>query len=346
MTIPGLMVEPIPIALEDMREQWANLRIVQPALEERMRRSLEREGQLTPVTLWRHENRLELLDGFKRLRAARRIRSFSRLMARVVEGTVVQARPAMLLLNRPAGGLTAVEEGWIIRALIREDRQSQAEVASLLARTQSWVSRRLSLVERLVDEAQEQVRLGLLAPTLARALAVMPRGIQPDLLAAVHREGLTTRETVELTRLLAKAPALGHASLLANPRGALAAAVTPMTPVRDPRLGPEAAQLDSQIRRVTGWCNRLGLDLDRTDFLSMTSLERTLLMERLETLYRELLQVVRLVMRRREEHTRGPTPSKSSASPGAPISRTSSPTCTEPALPSATSPADSMSLAS
>src|SRR5216110_2888495 len=47
-----------------------------------------------------------------------------------------------------------LEEAWIVQALVREDGLSQSEVAELLGRHQSWVCRRLALLEKLCADVQ------------------------------------------------------------------------------------------------------------------------------------------------------------------------------------------------
>jgi ParB-like chromosome segregation protein Spo0J len=55
------------------------------------------------------------------------------------------------------------EAAWIVYALVRDDGLSQLEVAELLGRHKSWVSRRLALLEKLADEVRADLRLGLLS---------------------------------------------------------------------------------------------------------------------------------------------------------------------------------------
>ena len=65
------MVEPsdITLFLDAVGEHYAQLRIVQPAAEKSMERSMQRHGQLTPVVVGKQDTGYEMVDGFKRLRA-------------------------------------------------------------------------------------------------------------------------------------------------------------------------------------------------------------------------------------------------------------------------------------
>jgi predicted transcriptional regulator len=64
--------------------------------------------------------------------------------------------------------LVELEEAWLVQALVRKDGLTQTEVAELLTRHKSWVCRRLALLEKLGDEAREDLRVGLMSASLAR----------------------------------------------------------------------------------------------------------------------------------------------------------------------------------
>ncbi len=88
------------------------------------------------------------------------------------------AKAAIHGLNQTGSRPREWEEAWIVHALVREDGMTQVEVAELLGRHKSWVCRRLALVEKLTNEAREDLRLGLLSTTAARALSAVA-GRQP-----------------------------------------------------------------------------------------------------------------------------------------------------------------------
>src|SRR5205085_8521241 len=111
----------------------------------------------------------EILDGFKRLAAARAL-GWKTVTARLWEADERGAKAAIHGLNQTGRRTQEWEEAWIVHALVREDGMTQVEVAELLARHKTWVCRRLALVEKLADEAKEDLRLGLLSATAARSL--------------------------------------------------------------------------------------------------------------------------------------------------------------------------------
>jgi hypothetical protein len=78
-----------------------------------------------------------------------------------------QAKTAMFGLNQTGRRTWEWEEAWIVHALVRKDGMTQVEVAELLGHHKTWVCRRLALVEKLADEARDELRLGLLTATTA-----------------------------------------------------------------------------------------------------------------------------------------------------------------------------------
>ena len=111
---------------------------------------------------------MEVVDGFKRLAAARLLLPrWTTLSVRVLAVDERGAKAAIYGLNRVSRSTHELEEAWIVHALVREDGLSQVEAAALLARHKSWVCRRLALLERLSPEAKEGLRLGLLSHTIS-----------------------------------------------------------------------------------------------------------------------------------------------------------------------------------
>src|SRR6202521_3979554 len=70
---------------EEIGEHYGRYRLHLPEAERAMAKSLERYGQLSPVVVCRRQQRYELIDGFKRLGAARTAH-ISHLSARLLEG--------------------------------------------------------------------------------------------------------------------------------------------------------------------------------------------------------------------------------------------------------------------
>jgi len=187
--------------LDALGERFAALRLREPVALERVQRSLSRHGQLSPIATFEQGGQLELLDGFKRLHAARAL-GWSELRMQLLELTAAEAKLAVITMHK-SRGLTELEEAWLVRSLYREDGLSQPEIARRMQRNKSWVCRRLMLVESLDEAVQADVRLGLLAARTAVAVARLPRGNQVEATQLVVRHGMTFRQAESLvTQLL------------------------------------------------------------------------------------------------------------------------------------------------
>ena len=101
-------------------------------------------------------------------------------------------------------GARELEEAWIVQALVRDDGLTQVEAAHLLGQHKSWVCRRLALLEKLSVAVKEDLRLGLVGPSLARQLTRLPAGNQEAVLALTRRETLTAQEVSGVIDLLAR----------------------------------------------------------------------------------------------------------------------------------------------
>jgi ParB/RepB/Spo0J family partition protein len=239
LTLVDGRIEDIPVA--QMGEKYGSLRIVNPRADEAMLQSMQWYGQLTPVVCARIEG-YELIDGFKRLRACRRIGKET-LKARILEATERVCKAAIIQLNhlRP---IRELEEAMVLSSLHREDGLTQTEIAVLLGRHKSWVSRRIALVEKLCEEVLDDIRLGLLSATVGRELALLPRGNQKELAASLVKHRLSTREAVKFLADLASRPRWEQQCILARPWEV----VEPKEP--QPLLAKQLLTLDHIARSV------------------------------------------------------------------------------------------------
>ena len=226
MAAPGsnlIAKETMSIPITRIGERFAPLRIVEPQAERIMLHSMQKYGQLTPVVTCRIvSGEQELLDGFKRLRAGRQL-GFSELTVRPLDVSLRACKAAMLQLNRVGRSISGMEEALVVHSLYREDGLSQVEIGVLIGRHKSWVCRRLALIERLSDEAQQSIRLGLLPASLGAELARLQRCNQDLLLESIRQHHLSWRETRKVVTALANSPSWEHDGILRDPRGVVIA---------------------------------------------------------------------------------------------------------------------------
>jgi ParB-like chromosome segregation protein Spo0J len=241
------------LALETLDERLQRYRLVQPKLERQMTQSLKDYGQVSPIIVCLQEGQTVLVDGFKRLRAARALQGFTHLTARLLEVDEQGAKAALFNLNRIVGRPVELEEAWIIYALVREDGLQQTEAATMLGRHKSWVNRRLALIERLCDEARESLRLGLMTPSQARHLTRLPRDNQPAAMLAATDAALTSRELSDVVDLLSASSTTEQTNfVLSQPRQALRQSQASYVHQWDPRMSAAGNRV----------AKRLGLLLD------------------------------------------------------------------------------------
>lgn len=193
----------VSASLDRFDERYSGFRIPRPRLEDALVKSMRRFGQLAPVVAVERKDALALVDGFKRLHAARQL-GLEVLDVRSLPMSEQAAVGAVYSLNRYGQGMTDMEEALVVRALCRKHGLAQIEVGEILGRHKSWVCRRLMLIERLSKQVQEDVRVGLVSVTMAREIARLPRGNQSEVALSIHRNGLTSREGSVLVTLFEK----------------------------------------------------------------------------------------------------------------------------------------------
>lgn len=222
-------MEPTRLDLEphqlDLR--YERLRLRREEVEQRLLGSLAAYGQQVPivvVAVAEEPGRFRVIDGFQRLRALVRLGQDT-IWATSWELTELDA----LLLSRGlrTASETALEQGWLVSELSERFHLSGEELARRLARSPSWVSRRLALVRLLPEAVQDEVRCGHIVPHAAMRHLVPLARAKPaecaELALAVAAHGLTSRELGEFVRLVRRASRLDRPRLLADPRLALRA---------------------------------------------------------------------------------------------------------------------------
>jgi len=280
---------------EEIGESYGRYRLHVPEAERAMARSLKRYGQLSPVVVCQRQERYELIDGFKRLGAARSLAGIEHLSARLLEADERSAKAAIYGLNRAGGRTRELEEAWIIHALVREDGMSQVEVAELLGRHKSWVCRRLALIERLGSKARDDLRVGLLSPTSARQMVRLPQGNQAEVLDAMRREALSGAELAGVVDLwLGCADRSQQQYILVHPREALSQAKGLSHVGRDPRLSEAGNHVWKRVGLLLDVLGRMEVWLAHHGRAGLTAEDHAILAPRFEKLSRDAGSVAAL----------------------------------------------------
>jgi ParB-like chromosome segregation protein Spo0J len=280
----------VPLTVLD--ERLSRYRLQSSLAIQQMAQSLQQYGQMAPVVVYQADQNLILIDGFKRLQAARRLKGFDHLLARCLEVDEAAAKAAIYRLNQLHGRPQQLEEAWIVHALVRDDGLSQVEAGHLLGRHKSWVNRRLALLEQLAPAVLDELRLGLLSVALARQLVRLPMGNQNDALTTAREASLTSvelRGVVDL--LLASSTNEQRQMVLQDPRRALRQAESGFVHVWDPRLSAAGNRAAKQLGQLLDGLARMDSWLRYRGRADLVACDRPVLTSGFERLVKETLQV-------------------------------------------------------
>ncbi len=146
--------------------RYRDLRVFDPAAESRLLVSLSQSGQRVPaLVVDGGEGRYILIDGYRRVFALRKL-GRDTVSAMVLSLPEPEALLFAYRLER-SGRRSALEEGWLLKELASVHRMSREVLSRVLLRSESWISRRLSLVTILPPSVQESVRKGAIPPQAA-----------------------------------------------------------------------------------------------------------------------------------------------------------------------------------
>lgn len=198
----------VSLEIGELDLRYAHTRIKKPDALLSLMRSLEKWGQIRPVSVVPSDPPLHVLvDGYLRVEALRRCGKDT-LLAEVWPCGEVEAL-LQTLIREQERRWEVLEEASLIRELHERYELSQGKIARLLGKDKSWVSRRLSLICSLPDEILDAVRSGHLSTWAAgRVLGPLARA-NPEhaksLIRALSKEHLCTRDLEEFFRHYQKA---------------------------------------------------------------------------------------------------------------------------------------------
>jgi ParB-like chromosome segregation protein Spo0J len=150
----------VELELHQLELRYEALRKRAPAAERQLLGCLAEIGQQLPIVVVGEAERFILIDGYKRVRALKR------LARDTVRATVWQMPEVEALLLERGLRCTsedAFDQAWLLAELQQRFGLSVEELARRFERNKSWVSRRLALIQVLPATIQQSVRSGTLA---------------------------------------------------------------------------------------------------------------------------------------------------------------------------------------
>jgi len=302
-------VKQIEIAHLDLR--YAHTRIRNIRSERRLCASLESHGQLTPVVVVPQDpSGHVLLDGYLRVAALKRLGQ-DRVMAEIHEGE--QETVILVMCRTQARRWEIFEHAELIKEIMVRFGYSQADMACFLGKSESFISRRLLVLESLDDEMRDHVQKGrisiwiaarILAP-LARANTDHARQVMRHVIA----HPFTTREMMDWFKAYREANKKHRLAMVENPRMVLnALKVSSQRSEAESLLkGPEGRWI-KDITIVTHMLKRLFRDVEVVFYEKQSNFDRRLLMTGFEAAvcaFNELMEKIRRIdaaHRNREYH--------------------------------------------
>jgi ParB family chromosome partitioning protein len=187
------------VELHQLELRYERLRKRQPQTERALLVSLAEIGQQVPIVVVSEAERFVLIDGYKRVRALKRL---ARDTARATCWELAEVEALLLERDLRRGSEDALDQAWLLAELQGRFGWSLDELAQRFEHSKSWVSGRLALLHALPSSIQDQVRLGVVSAhaamkylvPLARANALAAE----TLAAAIVPLKPTTREVAAL----------------------------------------------------------------------------------------------------------------------------------------------------
>jgi ParB family chromosome partitioning protein len=183
-------IEVIPTLALDL--SLSDLRIMNVSRIEQIEQSMRHQGQLQPIIVREYEGDYQVIDGFKRVYAAMDL-MIEDMKCYVVDVDEQEAKVLLLSYNRTNQSMEVWEEAMVLKSMLEGGELEQRQLARLVGRSPSWVSRRLSLIGKLDEQVATEIRMGTITSRHARALMRLPRGNQVDLARVISHFHLSTR---------------------------------------------------------------------------------------------------------------------------------------------------------
>jgi ParB-like chromosome segregation protein Spo0J len=147
----------VELELHQLTLRFERLRKRQPREERSLLVSLVEIGQQLPVVVIQEAPSFILIDGYKRVRAMRRL---ARDTVRATCWQVAEAEALLLERGLRRGSEDALDQAWLLAELQERCQWSLEELARRFEHSKSWVSGRLALLQALPASIQEQIRAG------------------------------------------------------------------------------------------------------------------------------------------------------------------------------------------
>jgi hypothetical protein len=203
------MANEVELASLDLRYESFRLKV--PALEERLLASILQRGIQEPLEGVEVQQAKVLLNGFKRLRCARKLRLGAVPYCSLGQDEAAAILDLLKLSNHRS--LSLLEQAAFVAELKNARGLNVAEIAAELSRSKSWVTMRLGLLAEMSAPVRQKLFAGAFPVYsymyLIRQFMRM-NGIQPEqieaFVLATSGQGLSVREVEQLAHGFFRGP--------------------------------------------------------------------------------------------------------------------------------------------
>lgn len=232
------------LELHQLELRYERIRKRAPVAERQLVGSMAEIGQQLPVIVVDETDRFILIDGYKRVRALKRL---ARDTVRACGWQMPEVEALLLERRMRCASEDAFDQAWLLAELRHRFGVSLEELARRFERDKSWVSRRLALIQVLPSTIQDSVRAGTLAAHAAMKylvpLARANAAAATQLATAITTLKPTSREVGALYAGWQSGTARTRELILATPQVYLQA---------------QATQAPAALSAAQRWLNDLG----------------------------------------------------------------------------------------
>jgi len=296
------MISIKPIEIVHLNLRYSHIRVQDPRAVIRMADSIERYGQIMPILVVTAEApRYTLIDGYLRVAAAKRCGKDT-LLSHIWHGSEKDALCHVLVKDNERKW-DIFEQAGLIQELHRHHGLSQRQIAHLLGKDPSWVSRRLSILASLPDKVARSVQRGNLSSWAAtRVLTPMARANTEHagrLAENLIKHPLSTRQLFIFFKHYQRSNRKVRENMINNPQLFVKAEETGKD-LRKSRLlkaGPEG-KFKEDLRIIGHMAQRLLSTADTVFYIGQSNLDR----RGLVTAFRKTDQMWRKLNQHIERH--------------------------------------------
>ena len=267
------------ILLTDLDPCFSSLRIVNQSKVKQMEHSLAIHGQLQPLIVRRHEELFQIIDGLKRYYAAKHL-SIESLQGRCLDVDLAQAKVLVLRYNRAHQSMEAWEEALVLHDLKLHHGHDLDSLSRLTGYSRSWVSRRLSLIDKMDQGLSHEIKMGTLTGTHARELMRLPRGNQSSMAKVITVNQLSSRQSNTLVNAFLRAKNKDIQDyILDHPREVLRQHATDELDAYDARLSALGNEVLKSLRYLKKSLDIINARLSDVNIQTLSAIELDILFE-------------------------------------------------------------------